>query len=142
MPFTSKMSFQYPSEHQEPYNDIFTGLMNSIDSSVYALREDAHITLLGGGTLALTLATNTFSWSADLIVVSSLNGASRTITTDSLVVTEGQSVYAVISRPITGTGTLTLQAASGVGTDHDKLFLGVRVNDDLYLKDGTKITGT
>jgi hypothetical protein len=116
-------------------------LLNDIDSSIYALREDNQVMLFGGGTLSLTLATDTFAWDEDFTIVNSINGGAITVVAGSLVVTAGQMIYIGVTRPISGTSSLSLSAASSLGSDENKFFIGMRIGDNLYIRGNTKVTG-
>lgn len=141
MPNTPKMNWQYPSENQDPFFDVYEGQILAQDTDAYAVREDNHLIFTGGGTLSLTLATNTFAWTEDIVIVNLLNGGIRTVSAGSIVIASGDVVYVTVARPISGTKTLTAAKATSVGADRNKFWLALRKGDDVYVRDGQKIAG-
>jgi hypothetical protein len=136
------MGYSYPSEYQDPWYEIFANFVNAIDTSIYALREDNHLVVTGGGTFSLTIATDMFEWSEDIVIVNLLNGATRTISASGIVITGGDVVYVELSRPITGVKTLTAAKATSVGSDQNKFWIGFRKANNVYLRTNQIVAGS
>src|SRR3990172_1800131 len=55
MPQTNKMGFVFPSEGQEPWFDLINSFFNSVDSSLFAGREDRNLFFMDLSTITVTI---------------------------------------------------------------------------------------
>ena len=57
MPTSPKMGWNFPEEDQDPFYDDFEDMVNAMDASGTAAREDRNIVLMGGGEFSFDDAT-------------------------------------------------------------------------------------
>lgn len=135
MPKTSRMLWEYPTESQKSWFNIFVALMNSMDGNVYASLENLNLILRGGGDVSLNTSTNVMTWTEDFEILSMMTGGVITIPAGSLSnFLAGKIAYVSVSRPVGGSAEATLSLADTLGTDDSKLFFGMRRGDVLYLR--------
>lgn len=141
---TPRMQAPYPSRETDPWYDEFKDYVNAVDASSYAYREDRHLILMGGGTIAWDLATETLSWTEDILILSGIMGRFWFLEgPGSIELSAGNGIiwYTEVNRaPGENTQVESLAAntlASAVG--NNALDIAVRYNDAIYFRTGVSI---
>jgi len=140
---TPRMQAPYPSRETDPWYDDFVDYVNSADASGYAAREDRHLILMDGGTVAWDLATETLSWTEDILVLSGIVGRSWIVNAGSIVLSAANGVifYSEINRApgentaIAALAANTLTAVAG----NNALAIAVRHDDIIYFRTGISL---
>jgi len=135
------MKWSIPNEDADPWYARFTDLINELDQSVYASREDRNLVLMGGGDISWTLSTSTLSWSQPIRVFSPISGLQCIIPAGSAVLDQdGKLLHAPLVRYPTGANkTLTPAVASqvpGAAEPNSQLLFAVRWNSFIYWRNG------
>ena len=130
MPTTSRMTFPYPADQQDPWYDSFVGMVNALDSSCYAAREDRQIVIMGGGTISFTIDLGTdiatLSWNSSIYIASPLTGFVWSIAPGSKSIVDGQMLYVNLVRAPTDNLTLTPVVSNQVPSSDEAFLIGVR----------------
>jgi len=135
MPNTSRFAWEYPTEGQKDWFNIFESLMNQMDVAVYASAENSDLILRGGGNISLNTSTNALSWDEDFEILSVLTGGVITIAAGSLPsFLDGKIAYLNIARPVSGSRTGTLLLTDVLGVDSGKLFFAMRRGNTMYFR--------
>jgi hypothetical protein len=136
MPSSPRMSWPTIAENQDPWFDAFTGLVNAIDASCYASREDRHAVLMGGGIISFTAATGLLTWAASLEVLAAVTGYLWTLPAGQVTLQDGEIFYVNLVRaPQSGTG-LAAQHAMQVPTTDQGFLLAIRRGIRVYFRNG------
>lgn len=136
MPNSRRMSWPYPAENTEQWFVAFENFVNAMDTSGFAARDDRHLVVSGGGTVAWTLSSNTLEWSSNINIVSAITGFKIAVEATSVTLTDGQILYAVITRAPTRNVTATIGTGTQVPNTDTALLLAVRVGDNIYWRNG------
>lgn len=134
----------YPSENDDPWQTGFKSSMDTIDAAQYAHREDRHLIISGGGTVAWNAATGVLSWSAEIQILAAITGRQWTIAAGNVVLSASVGLIALTSIPRAPTANtvVTVSAGSvvpGLAGGNNALALAVRVGDILHLRTGISI---
>lgn len=138
MPTSPRQNWPYPEENQDPFFDQFQAMVEAQDASVFALREDRDIFIMGGGTVEFTLSSGLLSWSAPIELNSAPTGFKWTLPTGSVNLSSGDYIYVTLPHnPLSGIN-IAASVASHLPTENpDNTFvLGLRNGDRLYFRDG------
>jgi len=135
MPTTRKLDIEYPAESQPEWYDVFVAMMNDLDSKLWLSIENGYLFLAGGGTVSFEIATSTLTWTEDFEVHSSLSGGKVVIPAGSLAgISDGDVIYVEISRPLTGVQDRVLASSGSIGSNLNRVFIGLRRGDDIVLR--------
>lgn len=141
MPLTSRMKWSIPKENADPWFDPFVALMEDVDESVYAAREDRNVVAMCTGCDRFDSTSGLLSWDAAIEFASS-NGTLWTLAAGSDTVGEGESMYVTLTRYPTSNVTLTTETTSNLAgvagaSDEQGLYvLCVRRNNVIYWRPG------
>lgn len=139
---TQKLQIEYPSEDQEDWFSGFKAFVDTVDSRLYAQHEAAQTIMRGGGTRALSISTNTFSWSAALEFMVATTGRIYTVPSGGILLVVGESLYVTIPHPLTdNVANGTLAKDSAIGIDQNRFLVGIRRNNSVHMSDGTTVVG-
>lgn len=139
MPNSNRMNWPFPSENSAPWYDSFEDMVTALDASGYASREDRNIVIAGGGALSWVLGTSTFSWTADIQILSTVTGHILTIAPDSLTLDDGEIAYVNLVRSPTTSSARTPQIASQIPGSDNAFLIALRVGDAIYFRNGQRI---
>ncbi len=129
-------------------NSGFTDTQYAQQSEVTQLRSDTNenngALLTGGGIVSWDTDTNTFTWTADLVIDHPGAAGRSTIAASSLVVAAGNILYVDVTRLPGSDNPVTLTSAvpASVPTTNNIFVIAKHNADDsrLYLRDGTALT--
>lgn len=143
MPITPRNSIPYPSENQDPFYDQFVGMVENIDASLYAEREDRQLVLMDGGAFHFVVdpGTNigTLSWTGTINIAAPITGFMWFISAGSLPLLEGGVFYVNLPRaPLTNVSVTAQQGAQVPSSDADVL-IGIRRGNHFYFRNGRGI---
>lgn len=137
---TSRMNYTYPSRDQDPWYDDFQSLVNALDSSTFAHREDRSLVFTGGGTLSWTLGTSTLTWTDIIRIASTISGRQITIGANSVVLNDGQILYLELTRqPLQNISTSFL-TANQLPSTNNACAVAVRIGGVVYFRTGISLT--
>jgi hypothetical protein len=144
MPTTPRVKLPYPDQNTDPWYDQFVSLVNTIDTTLYAAREDRNVVLMGGGTIVWTASTNTLSWSAPLELTSAPTGFLWTVAAGSQVILDGQFVYFQAVRSPSSNAEVATYASgqvpySAAQDANNSIVLAVRRGSVAYFRNGAVI---
>ena len=140
MPNTPRMSWPYPSENQDPWWEPFVSMLEQMDASSFAAREDRSVVLMGGGTMTWNVSGDdgTLTWAEPIMFLSPIAGflLPLPIAQSPKVLTSGQVLYVDLVRKPTDAQNVTVLVANQVPNTDDALLLAVRYGDALYWRNG------
>jgi hypothetical protein len=136
MPNSPRMNWPYPTETQKDWYLAFEALVAAMDASAFASREDRQLILAGGGTVTWLTASSTLAWGDDLKIVSPITGFQVVIEDASVTISDGQVLYAVLTRAPTDNVIATPVVAGQVPSTDTALILAARVGDKIYWRNG------
>lgn len=137
MALTSRMQFPFPDEYSDPWFDAFVTLMNALDASLYAGREDRNIILMGGGAILFDAGAATLSWASDIELLAANTGYKWIITAGALTgVVSGKLLTVSLTRGPLANTVVTLSLEDHVSQTDDALVIGVVSGTHLYFRNG------
>lgn len=139
MPNSSRMNWPYPAENQNLWYEAFTFMIESLDASGFAAREDRSIMLMGGGTITWQATGSQLVWSQPMRIVSPISGFLLSLPAATVTLAEGQFLYATLVRAPTRTQNLVPTVGNQVPSTDTDILLAVRVGDDLYFRTGLRL---
>ena len=141
MPDSPRMEWTYPAEDDDPWFDRFVSLVQAMDASGYASREDRQMILAEGGLISWDSATG-LTWNSEIWITAPITGFSWRVQpqVSPLAIAEGEVLYVSLNRgPLTNTA---LTAAVGVtlpSTD-SALAVAVRIGTKIYWRNGLALS--
>lgn len=143
MPITNRMAIPFPSENQDPFYEQFVGMVDALDASLYAGREDRQVVLMDGGVFTFVVdpgsGLGTLTWTSTISIAAPITGFLWFISAGSLALLEGEVFYVNIPRaPLTNVSVTARQAAQVPSSDAD-LLIGIRRGDRFYFRNGRGI---
>jgi len=141
---TTWTQIPYPSEDDDPWYIGFQAMAATLDAAQYAHREDRHLLISGGGTVAWNSVTGVLSWSAEIQILAAITGRQWTIAAGSVTLSTSVGLIAqtTINRAPTVNTAVVVSAGStvpGLAGGNNALTLAVRVGDIVYLRTGISI---
>jgi hypothetical protein len=118
-------------------------MVDALDASLYAGREDRQIVLMDGGVFTFVVdpltGLGTLTWASTINISAPITGFTWFITAGSLALLEGEVFYVNIPRaPLTNVGVTARQASQVPSSDAD-LLIGIRRGDRFYFRNGRGI---
>jgi len=142
MTTTPKLQIEYPQDWQEDWYDAFEAMMTTLDARLYAQHEQAQTLMRGGGTRALAISGDTFSWSAAFEFLVATTGRIYTVPAGGITLVAGDSLYVEIPHPLsTNVANGAMHKAATLNTDINRFLVGIRRNNSVYMRDGTTVVG-
>lgn len=134
----------YPSEDTDPWYSEFQTMMASLDVVDYAAREDRHLIISGGGTVAWDAVTGVLSWTAEIQILAAITGRQWTLAAGSVTLDSSVGLIAQTTIPrAPSSNTVVVTAAGhtvpGLAGGNNALALAVRVGDIVHLRTGISI---
>lgn len=143
MPISPRIHFPYPDEGSKPWDAVFTAMVEAIDASLYAEREDRNLLITGGGIMTFEALTGVLTWGANIEVFAATTGFFWVIPgPSSLVVDDGNVLFVTVSRAPQSSVGVTLQLGSVAPNEprgDDQVLIGLRRATRLYFRDGRSI---
>lgn len=137
---TPRLSWPYPSKEDDPWFDAFVNMALAMDVSGFASREDRHLIMGEGGTVAWDLGTSTLSWGSDFFINGMMTGFRSRVAPGSVVLDEGEVFYVTLTRnPLTNV-YLAVQKLNVVPSTDNDLALAFRLDDKIYWRTGLMLS--
>jgi len=131
-----RLRWPYPREFEDPWFDGFEAFVAAVDASVYTTREDRNLIVMGGGTMSFAVsgATGTLTWGAGIEFLSPLTGLLQTVPAGSVLLADGDMLFAVLVRAPTANVSIALLRASQVPNTDDAVLFAVRRGTRVYFR--------
>lgn len=136
MPFSTRMKWPFPREGQDPWFDPFNSMVQAMDTSGFASRENDAIALMNGGILAFNSSTGLVSWDGTIEVLAGLSGFVWQIAPSQISLQEGDVLFIDAPRAPTGNVVLSPKKASRVPNTDRAIFLAVRRGGVVFWRNG------
>ena len=136
MPNSSRMSWSFPAENQDPWYDAFLGLVTAMDYSGFAAREDRNIVLMGGGLITFDAATDSLTWATPLVLLAPTTGFLWTIPAATISLYDGRLFYIDLVRAPQAPTSLTPVVSNQVPSTDYAFLLGVRRGSRVFFRNG------
>ena len=133
---SSRMKLPIPSENRDPWYEEFLALINGIDGSLYAGREDRNIILMKGGTFYFNASTNFLSWSSVIEFNSPITGFLTGVLAGSVTIPDGYYLVADIVRAPTQNPTVTAYSAAVAAPTDNAVVIAMRRGNKIYFRNG------
>lgn len=131
-----RMQWPVPSEGQDPWYQAFVSMLNAIDASAFASREDRNLILAGGGSVSWNATTGVLTWSAPLRLLSASTGFFNELPAGTAVLQNGQILYGSVTRLPGGNVSMSPQVAGAVPGSDSLVALCIRIGSKLYWRNG------
>lgn len=134
---SKRLKWPVPDEGQDPWYDAFSSMVEAIDKTVFAHREDRNLLLIGGGVISLTVGKLT--WTEAIEIFSPITGFLGVITANPTVgveLSEGDILYVDLIRAPTKQFTLVPIVAQRVPTTDCAFLLGLKKDSRIYFRNG------
>lgn len=139
MPNSPRMRWPYPGRDTDPWFETFLDMLQGLDASGFASREDRQLILGGGGTASFEASTGTVSWTAPIEIFSPIGGFILSIPAGSIVLENGEVLYVTLSRSPTQNVTLSTAKAANVPNTDDAFALAIRRGSNVFWRHGIKL---
>lgn len=136
MALSPRLRWPVPEENQEPWYPTFSSMVDAMDASGYASREDRHLIFLGGGDVCFSPGTNSLSWSEPIYILSATTGFFWFLAAGSISISEGQMAYMDLARAPTSNTQVELSTATKVPNTDSALIFCIRRNDRVVFRNG------
>ncbi len=144
MATSPRLDWPYPDEYQDPWYTPFAAMVDAMDASGYASREDRQIVFTDGGVWSFSINnTNnlgTLTWSAAFNIPSPITGFLETVEASAVQLQDGQSFYVELVRGTVGNVVLQPNVATQIPTDDNALLICLRKGAMLYFRNGKVLT--
>lgn len=136
MVFSPRLHWPLPPTRSASWFNSFNGLINNIDSAVYALRENDGVVISGGGSFLFDPSTDTLTWSAALQLTAAFTGFFWTIPASTLTVPDGAFISIQLSHSPTEHQTVQFDVSLKIPNNDLVLFVAHRQGDRIYWRTG------
>ena len=135
------MIWTYPGKDQDPWFESFRIMVDQMDASGFAAREDRQLILAKGGDFLFDSTAQTLTWNADLEIASMINGFKLSIEppVSPLSFLDGSVLFVDLVRSPTINAVLTPQVAAQVGNTNTAYVIAVRSGTDVFFRHGFKL---
>ena len=137
MPNTPRMQWPVPGENLDPWFDSFSDMMDEVDASVYASREDRNIICMGGGIF--TAALPLLSWVGEIQLLAANTGFLWLMAPGNVSLADGQMMYVELPRAPQDNVYLTPVVSSNLSAVVDgdaALVICIRRGTTVYFRQG------
>lgn len=118
-------------------------MVDAVDASLYASREDRQLVLMDGGTFSFIIdpLTNlaTLSWGGTINIAAPITGFKWFIGAGNLVLLDGEVFFANLPRAPLNNAALTPQKGSQVPSTDADLVIGIRRGNRFYFRNGRSL---
>jgi len=136
------MIWPFPAKDVDPWFETFDAMVDAMDASGYAAREDRHITFAQGGVFTFDATTNVLAWDGTLELLSPIAGFRNDVPANSptgVIIREGEALYVnVVRNPVSNVSLTTFVAPTVPNTD-DAMIVCIRRNNACYFRNGARI---
>jgi len=132
---TSRMKWPVPPE-QGFWYEAFVSLLEAIDQSAYAGREDRNLVLMGGGTFSWNAGTNTLTWGSAIQILSAVAGSLCVLPSGSITLLDGQVAYILLVRNPVGNPTVSIEVGNSAPSNDSATVVCVRRGSQIYFRNG------
>ena len=139
MPNSTRMTFPYPSENQDPWFQKFEDFVGALDASAYAAREDRSLIIGGGGNFNFVAGTDSFGFDATLEIFSPIKGFKFSIAPTTIALTEGECVYVDLVRGPTGNTALSILTSAQVPSSDTAYIIAIRSGSSVFFRHGFEL---
>ena len=143
MPITARMRTPYPAENQDPFYEQFVGMVDAVDASLYAGREDRQVVLMDGGTFSFVIdpltGIATLTWTGTINLAAPITGFKWFLGTGSVDLLEGEVLFVNLARAPLTSVALTAQKGSQVPSTDSDLIIGIRRGTRFYFRNGRSL---
>lgn len=129
-----RLDWPLPDNSQGFTYEAFVDLVNEIDASVYATREDRQLVLMNGGNFSFNATSGVLSWSSSLEILSATHGILWTVAAGSVTLTDGALAYVNLVRGASVNTTVTISTGTRVPSTDAALLIAIRRNDRVYFR--------
>jgi hypothetical protein len=139
MALTPRTQIPYPASNERDWDATFVSMVNAIDTSLFAAREDRNILILGGGTMTFNATTSVLSWGADIQLLSPISGYITTLPSGSVTIPDNYYFYVRITRSPTSNITVSAQVGASVPNlvaGDDQVLIGYRKGTIVHFREG------
>jgi len=136
MPNSPRMNWPYPAENVSQWYETFRNLIEAMDSSGFASREDRHLILSGGGVVTWDGASGSLDWTGTINIISPITGFQVQIAAASVSLSEGQILYVSLTRAPTRIVSVSVSVAGQVPNDDVAITLAIRIGTRVYFRNG------
>jgi hypothetical protein len=138
MPKTTRLEFEYPTEYQDPWFTIFERYVRSLDTTMYAHREDRNLIITGGGTVAWNSATELLTFTDDIVIISPITGYAMTLaaTHSPITMLSGNMLYVNIPRGAVSPAVLEPLVGNTIPSSDNTVMIAVRSGTVIYFRNG------
>jgi len=139
MPNSPRMRWPYPSQDQDPWFEQFETMVQEMDSSGAASREDRQTVMGEGGDVSFDASAGLLSWSAALEIYAPIKGVKSSLAAQGVNIAHGEALYVELTRYPTDNQTLTAVVSSQVPSRDEAFVICVRNNDTIYFRHGVSL---
>lgn len=139
MPNTIKMLWPYPTKDTNPWFDAFEDMVNAVEASAYASREDRNIILSGAGDVSFTAGSGVLTWSSEIVVYSPISAYRLSIPVGNVTLADGQRFYVDVTRSPTGNASLVAIVGNQVPNSNTALLIALRDGSSIYFRNGARV---
>lgn len=139
MASTPRMGWPVPEGNQRPWATLFQRLVNLIDGSSYARREDTNILIMEGGIVSWDATTGALDWDSDIVLLSPHTGFSMSITSPSagtFILSDGWVFYVQVTRSLGSNIAVTPRRAASLPQSDDVILIAQRKGTYVYFRNG------
>jgi hypothetical protein len=140
VPTTPRMTIPYPTENQDPFYDAFLGMLNALDASLYASREDRHLVFMNGGTFSFavnpTTGVGTLTWTQPINIIGAVTGFLWSVPAGSRDIDNGAIAYVDLARAAVVATSLSMNVAMQVPATNASLLFGIHKGSIFYFRNG------
>ena len=144
MPTSSRLNIPYPSEGTDPWYDAFVSMVEAVDASGYASREDRNLVLMGGGTFSYNQntvdGTAQLVWTRAIQISSPTTGFLGSIPAGNVVLQDGGMLFTDLVRAPTSSVSLSPFTGQAVTSSDTAYLLGIRSGPTFYFRNGKVLT--
>ena len=133
---SQNMNWPSPKSGERPYFDSFSSMVNAMDSSWYASREDRSIFISNGGLFSWSVDTGRLTWTETINIISPVAGFELNIPSGFISLAEGEYFYTTLIRSPLQDGTLTAEKSSQLPNTDDDYAIVIRMNNKIFFRNG------
>ncbi len=136
MPKSPRLAWPVPAEGANPWFDAFQAMVNAMDASGYAAREDRNIIFMEGGNFSWAATPGVLSWTASIEILAAATGFTWFVPPSSVSMQEGDMLWVDLVRGPTSNITIVAQVSPHLPSSDTAQILGIRRNQRIYFRFG------
>lgn len=131
-----RLNWPYPDQNENPYYTTFMSMVESMDATGYANREDRSLLITKGGDFSWDSTSGVLSWAATLEIASPVSGYLLSISPGSVTLLDGQVWAVTITRAPQDSLTLTSYVSNTIPNTDDDYLIAIRNGTSVYFRNG------